>query len=176
MDLEVTFIGTAGSLPTPRRGLSSLLIHRGGQRILVDCGEGTQRQLMQSAGLHDLDLICLTHMHADHTLGLPGMLKTFGLREREAPLSIIGPPGLRALFNVLQPLIGRQSYAIDLHEVADGVAWEGDGYVIDAIPTDHTVRSIAFRLREHDRPGGRSVGCSGRTDVRPAAAGRLGHA
>ncbi len=153
MDLEVVFVGTAASLPTPRRGLSSVLIHRGGERILVDCGEGTQRQLMRSCGLHDLDVIFITHMHADHTLGLPGMLKTFGLRERTAPLTIIGPPGLQALFRTLQPLIGRQPYELDLREVAEGAGWHGDGYVIEAIPTDHTVRSVGMRLREFDRPG-----------------------
>ncbi len=165
MDLEVMFVGTAASLPTPRRGLSSVLIHRGGDRILVDCGEGTQRQLMQSCGLHDVDLIFLTHMHADHTLGLPGMLKTFGLRERTTPLTIVGPPGIKALFKVLHPLIGRQSYDLDLREVEEGVAWSGDDYVIEAIPTDHTVRSVAMRLREHDRPGTFDVDAATRLGV-----------
>ena len=86
MEFSVFFAGTGGSLPTQRRGLPALLIRRGGDRILVDCGEGTQRQLLRSIGLTDLDEIFITHLHADHWLGLPGMLKTFDLRGREHPL------------------------------------------------------------------------------------------
>jgi len=86
--ISVLLRGTGGSLPTQRRGLPALLIRRGGDRILIDCGEGTQRQLLRSIGLTDLDEIFLTHLHADHWLGLPGMLKTFDLRGREHPLYV----------------------------------------------------------------------------------------
>ena len=91
MDLSVFFAGTAGSIPTARRGLPAVLVRRGGDRILFDCGEGTQRQLVSSVGLTDLSEIFITHFHADHWLGLPGMLKTFDLRGRERPLAIHGP-------------------------------------------------------------------------------------
>ena len=98
MDLDVLFLGTAGAVPTAQRGPAAYLVRRGGERILVDCGEGTQRQMLRSAaGLADIDLALITHFHADHVLGLPGMLKTFALRAREAPLTIHGPRGLRAL-------------------------------------------------------------------------------
>src|ERR1700728_2962078 len=100
MDLSIFFAGTGGSIPTARRGLPAILLRRGGDRILVDCGEGTQRQLVSSAGLADLTEIYLTHFHADHWLGLPGMLKTFDLRGRERPLTIHGPQGLRALLDL----------------------------------------------------------------------------
>jgi len=83
MDLDLVFLGTAGSVPTPRRGLSAALLRRGGERILLDCGEGTQRQLMRSVGLAEVDHVLITHLHTDHVLGLPGMLKTFNLRERD---------------------------------------------------------------------------------------------
>ena len=87
MDLFVTLIGTAASVPTSARGTSATLIARGGERWLVDCGEGTQRQLLRSGqGLVDLDLILITHLHGDHYLGLPGLFKTYGLRGRERPL------------------------------------------------------------------------------------------
>ena len=76
-------------------------IRRGGDRLLFDCGEGTQRQLLRSVGLVDLEEIFITHFHADHVLGLPGMLKTFGLRQRELPLTVYGPPGLARLFGAL---------------------------------------------------------------------------
>src|SRR3712207_3358538 len=104
MDLDVLFLGTAGSAPTARRGLPATLVRRGGERLLFDCGEGTQRQLLRSTGLIDLDEIFLTHFHADHILGLPGMLRTFGLRGRQKPLTIYGPPGLKRLSKVLDPL------------------------------------------------------------------------
>ena len=93
MDLDVVFLGTAGSAPTARRGLPATLVRRGGDRLLFDCGEGTQRQLVRSIGLVELEEVFLTHFHADHVLGLPGMLKTFGLRQRERPLTVYGPRG-----------------------------------------------------------------------------------
>ena len=101
MDLDVLFLGTAGSAPTAQRGLPATLVRRGGDRLLFDCGEGTQRQLVRSIGLIELEEVFLTHFHADHVLGLPGMLKTFSLRERERPLTVYGPPGLARLFKVL---------------------------------------------------------------------------
>ena len=85
VDLDLVFLGTSASAPTASRGASATLLRRGGDRLLVDCGEGTQRQLLRSdAGLVDLEDVFLTHLHADHVLGLPGMLKTFALRGREA--------------------------------------------------------------------------------------------
>src|SRR6266513_6559958 len=106
MDLDVVFLGTAGSMPTAQRAPAAIRVRRGGDRLLFDCAEGTQRQLLcSSVGLVDLAEIFLTHFHADHVLGLPGMLKTFALRGRELPLTIYGPPGLRALLGMLHPLI-----------------------------------------------------------------------
>ena len=107
MDLSLFFAGTAGSVPTARRGLPALLLRRGADRILFDCGEGTQRQLLRSVGLMDLTDVFITHFHADHWLGLPGMLKTFDLRARERPLTIYGPPGLRAAAGLDAPRVGR---------------------------------------------------------------------
>ena len=99
MDLDVVFLGTSGSTPTAQRAPAATLIRRGGDRLLVDCAEGTQRQLLRSSvGLPDVEDIFLTHFHADHYLGLPGMLKTFSLRGREVPIAIHGPAGLRELF------------------------------------------------------------------------------
>nr|MDQ3934089.1 MBL fold metallo-hydrolase [Actinomycetota bacterium] len=117
MDLDVLFVGTAGAAPTAGRGLTSTLVRRGGERLLFDCGEGTQRQLLRSIGLVDLEEVFVTHFHADHILGLPGMLKTFGLRGRELPLTIYGPPGLRALFTALHPLVGRTPFELRLVEL-----------------------------------------------------------
>src|SRR3954462_6159457 len=101
MDLDVVFLGTAGSSPTAARGLPATLIRRGGERLLFDCGEGTQRQLLQSTGLVDLEEVFFPTSPPDPLLGLPGMLKTFGLRGRELPLTIYGPPGLGTLTQAL---------------------------------------------------------------------------
>ena len=103
MELSLFFAGTAGSVPTARRGLPALLVRAGGDRLLFDCGEGTQQQLLRSVGLPELDAVFLTHFHLDHWLGLLGMVKTFDLRARERPLSLYGPPGLRALIEGMRP-------------------------------------------------------------------------
>src|SRR5438128_5977130 len=103
MDLDVVFLGTAGSVPTAQRAPSALLVRRGGERLLFDCGEGTQRQLLRSTvGLVELREIFVSHFHADHYLGLPGMLKTFSLRGRMLPLTVYGPRGLKEFFATLR--------------------------------------------------------------------------
>jgi ribonuclease Z len=153
VDLDVVFLGTAGSAPTARRGLPATLIRRGGERLLIDCGEGTQRQLIRSVGLVDLDDVFVTHFHADHVLGLPGMLKTFGLQGRERPLDVYGPPGLRQLFKVLAPLIGKPGFEIRTIELESGEELERDGYVIASFSVKHRVPAYGYALVEHDRPG-----------------------
>jgi ribonuclease Z len=153
MDLDVLFLGTAGSSPTAQRGLPATLVRRGGDRLLFDCGEGTQRQLVQSVGLVELEEIFLTHFHADHVLGLPGMLKTFGLRQRERPLTIHGPAGLRRLFETLGPVIGRTAFPLELVELEPNDTLERDGYRIAAFDVDHGVRAIGYAVVEDARPG-----------------------
>ena len=118
MDLDVVFLGTSGGMPSARRNPAGLLVRRGGDRILLDCGEGTQRQLLRSSvGLVDLPEVLLTHFHADHYLGLPGMLKTFALRGRDVPLTVYGPPGLRELFGALRRIFGKLTYPVELVEI-----------------------------------------------------------
>jgi ribonuclease Z len=153
MDLDVVFAGTAGSAPTARRGLPATLIRRGAERLLVDCGEGTQRQLVRSVGLVELDEVFITHFHADHVLGLPGMLKTFALMGRERRLVVHGPVGLRRLFATLQPVIGRTAYEIELSELEPGDELERDEYRMAAFGVDHRVPALGYALIEDARPG-----------------------
>ncbi len=108
MDLSLFFAGTGGSVPSPRRGLPAVLVRRGGERLLFDCGEGTQRQLLRSVGLADMECVFITHFHADHWLGLPGMLKSFALRDREQPLTVYGPVGLKQLMADTRFIYGRR--------------------------------------------------------------------
>jgi ribonuclease Z len=154
VDLDVVFLGTSGSAPTARRAPSALLVRRGGERLLFDCGEGTQRQLLQSSvGLVDLTEVFVTHFHADHYLGLPGMLKTFALRQRDVPLTVYGPPGLRDLFQALRRVFGKLTYDVDIVELRAGDALERDGYKILVFPVAHGVSSVGFSIAEAPRPG-----------------------
>jgi ribonuclease Z len=153
MDLSVIFLGTGGSVPSARRSTASVLIARGGDRLMFDCGEGTQRQLQRSVGLAQVDEIFLTHFHADHTLGLPGLLKTYDLNGREEPLTIYGPKGLLDLFTTLHRIIGRVDFDLRLVELAPGDAVPHDGYEVRAFPVEHRVRACGYALVEEARPG-----------------------
>jgi ribonuclease Z len=154
VDLDVVFLGTSGGMPSAHRNPAGLLIRRGGERILVDCGEGTQRQLLRSTvGLVDLGEILVTHFHADHYLGLPGMLKTFALRGREVPLTVYGPPGLRDLFGSLRRVFGKLTYPLDLVELRAGETLERDDYAIVPFAVSHGVSALGYALVEQPRPG-----------------------
>jgi ribonuclease Z len=154
VDLDVVFLGTAGSMPTARRGPSATLIRRGGERLLVDCGEGTQRQLLRSdVGLVDLQEIFLTHFHADHVLGVPGMLKTFALRGRELPLTIYGPRGLGDLWQSLGRLVGRIGFDVGVVELGTDAVLGREGYDLRTFPARHGRDAIGYALVEHERPG-----------------------
>ena len=153
MDLDVLFVGTAGSIPSARRALPATLVRRGGDRLLFDCGEGTQRQLLRSVGLLELEEVFLTHFHADHVLGLPGMLKTYGLRGRELPLTVYGPGGLAGLFRALRPVIGRLGFDVELVELEPNAELRREGYRIGAFAVDHGVPALGYAVVEDDRPG-----------------------
>src|SRR5436309_13026456 len=154
MDLDLVFFGTSGSVPTAQRAPTALLVRRGGERLLFDCGEGTQRQLLRSAvGLVELREVFVSHFHADHYLGLPGMLKTFALRGREVPLTVYGPPGLRELFSDLRRVFGKVTYPLETIEVRPGEALERDGYRILVFPVHHGVSAVGYAVDEPDRPG-----------------------
>jgi ribonuclease Z len=154
VDLDIVFLGTSASAPTAGRAPTALLVRRGGDRLLFDCAEGTQRQLMRSTlGLPDLNEIYLTHYHADHTLGLPGLLKTFALRGREVPLTVYGPPGLRELFGDLRRVFGKVTYPLETVEVRPGESVEQDGYRILVFPVHHGVSAVGYAVDEPDRPG-----------------------
>lgn len=164
MDLSVVFLGTGGAVPSARRSTASVLLARGGERLLFDCGEGTQRQMQRSLGLVQVDEIYLTHFHADHFLGLPGLLKTYDLTEREAPLTVYGPRGLVDLFKTLHRIVGRLDFKLDLVELEPGDSMALDGADLRAFPVEHSVRALGYALVEGERPG--------RFD--PEAAKRLG--
>jgi ribonuclease Z len=154
MDMDVVFFGTSGSMPTADRAPTALMIRRGGERLLFDCAEGTQRQMLRSnVGLVDLREVFLTHYHADHYLGLPGMLKTFALRGREVPITIYGPPGLSDLFTSLRRIFGKLTYPYELIELSAGDAITREDYRLTTFPVAHGVSSVGYALVEDERPG-----------------------
>ena len=155
------WISTSSSSVPPHRcrprsaRRAALLVRRGGERLLFDCGEGTQRQLQRSAiGLPDLQEIFLTHFHADHFLGLPGMLKTFALRGRdETPLTVYGPHGLSELFSRLRPFLGRLPYPLTVVELEPGERLKRGEYVIERFAVDHGPDALGYAIVEPERPG-----------------------
>lgn len=153
MDLQLVFLGTAGATPTVERGSAGTLIVRGSERILVDCGEGTQRQLMRSAGLSKITIILLTHLHGDHFLGLPGLLKTLSLLGREEPLLLYGPVGLYELLRDAEKLIGRTKFRLMVEEAKPGIVLEACDYCLKAAPVAHSIPGLAYCLEEKTRPG-----------------------
>jgi len=154
VDLDLVFLGTSGSMPTAQRAPAALLLRRGGERLLFDCAEGTQRQLLRSnVGLLELREVFLTHYHADHYLGLPGMLKTFALRGREVPITIYGPPGLRDLFDALRRIFGRLTYTVELKELRPGDELIRDDYRLATFAVAHGVSAVGYALLEDARPG-----------------------
>jgi ribonuclease Z len=174
VDLDLVFFGTSGSVPTAQRAPTALLVRRGGERLLFDCAEGTQRQMLRSSvGLVELREVFLTHYHADHYLGLPGMLKTFALRGRELDLTVYGPPGLVDLFGALRRIFGKLTYDLRLHELEAGSVLERDGYNLTTFAPAHGVSAIGYALVEEPRPGRFDVEAADALGVDPRQRGLL---
>ena len=149
--MEVTFLGTSGCIPTEKRGLSAIHLDYLGEHMLFDCGEGTQRQ-MRFADLNfmNIDNVYITHLHADHFLGLGGMIQSMDFLEREKPLNIYGPDGIKeAMDKLLTVGTFRLDYlTVNVHEVGEGQVYRGDRYTVTAAPTTHTRNSLAYCFTE----------------------------
>jgi ribonuclease Z len=167
MELSVFFAGTAGSVPSARRGLPAALVRRGGERILIDCGEGTQRQLLRSVGLTDVTDIFITHLHADHWLGLPGMLKSFDLRDRDKPLTVYGPPGLADLMGAMRRVYGRVGYELGIVELEPDHEIRRGDLAIHPFAVAHRGTAYGYTLVEDSRPGRFDAELAEKLGVRP---------
>ena len=156
MSLSVIFLGTSGSTPTPQRSLPAIAIRRKGEIILFDCGEGVQRQMiMAKLSFHRKMKIFITHMHGDHVLGLPGLIQTMSLFDRQRKLEVYGPKGLKEFIDVIQKTVQYTlTFPIEIHEIAKaGTICEEDEYTVFAVEVDHVIPSFAFALIEKPRPG-----------------------
>ncbi|HEY6586228.1 MAG TPA: ribonuclease Z [Candidatus Methanoperedens sp.] len=151
---RVTFLGTGGSLPTPDRNPSSVFVNREGDMMLFDCGEGTQQQMMRAKTGMTLDSIFITHFHADHFLGIPGLIQTMSFNGREEPLDIYGPVWTKQFINLLIQLgYYKLGFVINAHELEDGDIIDKGDYSIKAVGTDHGIPSLGYVLAEKKRVG-----------------------
>src|SRR6266851_3760312 len=170
--LSVTFLGTSAARPTVERNVSALALVREGETLLFECGEGTQRQMMRYGVSFALSEIFFTHFHADHFLGVIGLVRTLGLQTREQPLRLYGPKGAKHLLKAALELgVERVPFEVKIEEVKPGMVLgaegggggggggkaasgtERDGYAIQVFATEHGGGSVGYAVREHERPG-----------------------
>ena len=151
---RVTFLGTGGSLPTPDRNPSSVFVNREGDMMLFDCGEGTQQQMMRAKTGMTLGSIFITHFHADHFLGIPGLIQTMSFNGRTEPLDIYGPVWTKQFINLLIQLgYYKLGFVINAHELVDGDIIDKGDYSVKAVGTDHGIPSLGYVLAEKKRVG-----------------------
>ncbi len=149
--MEIVFLGTAGSLPTEKRGLPAIFLDYMGEYTLFDCGEGTQRQ-MRIAGINFMRInnVFITHLHADHFMGLPGLMQSMDFLERKKPLEIYGPPGLEDTLDHILSLGTFKPDALEIqaHEIDEGTVIKGERYTITATRVSHTKNSLGYCFQE----------------------------
>jgi ribonuclease Z len=153
--LRITFLGTSAAAPTASRNLSATAVKRDSELFLVDCGEGTQRQMIRFGTGFGLDAVFFTHFHADHYLGIIGFLRTLGMQGREKPLRLFGPRPASTLLNKAVKLgIEEFPFPVEIEEVRAGqIVWKGEDYRVETFETQHRIHSVGYALIEELRPG-----------------------
>jgi len=152
--LRVTFLGTAGAMPTVNRFPSAIVVNREGEHILLDCGEGAQKQMMSTRTGMNPSAIFLTHLHADHILGMPGLLQTLSLNGREEPVRVFGPQGTAQFVDLICEFrYTRPNYPVQVRELEPGEVIAMNGYDVETFRTYHGVPSLGYILKEPERPG-----------------------
>jgi len=153
--MRVTFLGTSGAVPTAARSTSALLVAREGDRLLFDCGEGTQRQMMRFSTGFDVGHVFLTHLHGDHVLGLPGLVQTLDFNDRERPLAVHAPAGTRSrVERLVAPTGNSPSYPVRVHQLEPGdVALSTGEYEVRTFRVDHRTDAVGYALVEAERKG-----------------------
>jgi ribonuclease Z len=153
--MRVTFLGTSGAVPTTQRNTSAMVVNRDGDRLLFDCGEGTQRQMMRFGTGFAVDHVFLTHLHGDHVLGLSGLVMTMDFNDREAPLAVHAPHGTRGQVEDLIHAAGNDpSFPVRIHQVGGGdTVLDREEYEIRAVETAHRTTAVGYAIVEDDRKG-----------------------
>lgn len=152
--LRITFLGTGGTLPTINRNPSAIFVNREGDMMLFDCGEGTQQQMMRAKTGMKISSIFITHFHADHFLGIPGLIQTMSFNGRSEPLDIYGPVRTEQMVEFMQELgYYKPGFEINAHELEDGDIVDKGEYFIKAVATEHGVPSLGYVLEEKNRAG-----------------------
>lgn len=152
--MEITFLGTSSAVPTKHRNHTAITLKAFGEVMLFDCGEGTQRQLIEAKiSPMKIDKIFITHYHGDHILGLAGLIQSIGFRGRTKDLDIYGPKGLTKLINAIFQLGYFQiNYNINIHEIESGVILDSEKYTVEAIETEHNITNMAYSICEKKKP------------------------
>ena len=152
--IRLTFLGTGAAVPSVERNVTALLVEREGEPLLFDCGEGTQRQMMRYATGFGVSEVFFTHYHADHTLGLPGLLRTMAFQDRSAPLRLRGPGDAR---DSLAALVGlgmeRPKFPVEIASVAPGDRLDRGEFAIEVAAAQHKGRCVGYALVESERLG-----------------------
>ena len=152
--LSVTFLGTGAATPTIDRNVAGLAVQREGETLLFDCGEGNQRQMMRYGVGFSFREIFFSHYHADHLLGVTGLLRTMGLQERSAPVTLYGPKGAQRILGAAVNLgIERNKFPIDIIEIKPGDRLARDEYEIVVFETEHRADTVGYSVVEHLRLG-----------------------
>ena len=152
--LQVYFLGTAGALPTPHRNPSCIMVRRGSDTLIFDCGEGAQQQMMRARTGFGINAVFITHWHADHFLGIFGLIHTLSFNGRTAPLTIYGPEWVHEFVQTIRH-VGRfnLNFPIESVELADGSFVRFDGYTVTAFAVSHGITALGYVFEEDARPG-----------------------
>ena len=153
--MEILFLGTSAAVPSKEHSTSCIAVRSGSDIILLDCGEGSQRQLMLSPfSFMKIRAVLITHLHGDHVFGLPGLLQTMSLSNRTDPLLVCGPPGVgTALEAMMSVTEGETQYQVEVREVSGGESLDVNGLTVAVYATDHGIASVGYVVQDRQRPG-----------------------
>jgi ribonuclease Z len=155
MGMKIVFLGTSGSIPTPLRGSSSVVVKKGRDLVMFDCGEGTLRQMVKAKiGFRRNMHILLTHLHGDHLLGLPGLIQSMSLLGRERQLNIYGPPGITNFIKSFTDFLGGPKFTVIINEIREpGIVYNNNQFKLIAAKADHGIMAYSYAFVELPRPG-----------------------